>query len=283
MAKKLHNTTQRRPLPRAVHTAGSHSFALVRVNRLVIDEPMAAGVVDRPAWGDFFFAVFPGPVTVEERCGRRYCEHGGLICWSRDSRHYYGNLSEPWLHSCMHFEGPAAEDILDDFPCDTVVPLNDAVLVHTYFGAIHSEIAQHAVPDEAIVRGLVEGLLRSVKRWSPGEQEAPVVPPEYLWLREHIRQHYDEKLRIGDLAALLHISPSKLFGDYRRYFGTSPVNERIRAQMEQARYFMANRTLSISQVALRVGVDSLPYFSRLVRSHFGKSPRALRGELLKGM
>lgn len=77
----------------------------------------------------------------------------------------------------------------------------------------------------------------------------------------------------------MHVSQSTLFKDYKRYFGISPIEERIRAQMEQTRYLMSNRGLTVSQVAFRVGIENLPYFSRLVRTRFGSSPRKLRREL----
>jgi len=256
------------------------SYASLRINRLVIDEHMNAGVVDRAGWGDCFLAAFHSPVTVEDKSGRHVCEHGAVICWDRASRNYYGNLSQPWLHSCMHFEGPAAESILGDFPCDTVLPAADPSLVNGYFEAIHREIAYQSAPDEVIVRNLLECLLRALKRHAGAG--APSIPDAYIALRDYIRQRYDEPLRIADLAAMVRASPSKLFKDYRRHFGTSPIKERIRAQMEQAHYLMANRNLTLTQIARHVGIATLPYFSRLVKSYFGKPPRAVRAECLKG-
>ena len=72
---------------------------------------------------------------------------------------------------------------------------------------------------------------------------------------------------IGELAALYGMSGAHFIRSFRAYFGTTPYHYRKLKQIELARLLLSESSLSVSQIALRVGIDDPLYFSRIFRKH----------------
>ncbi len=51
--------------------------------------------------------------------------------------------------------------------------------------------------------------------------------------------------------------------------------------MRHAAHLLANRNLTISEIALQVGYDDLFHFSKTFKKHFGASPRSYRDDFSK--
>lgn len=259
-----------------VHTSSSHPCSSVRVVRVVVGQPMPAGLVDRAGSDDYFLAAFPGPVTLRDSSGTRTWDGGAVVCWTPDTGHVYGSPDREWMHSCTHIDGPDAASLMGGMPLNRVVPCGDTAFVDRFLAVLYHEVRRPGAPDEVILRNTVESLVRTVASRSDTFAQGTDVPASYLQVRDLLTHDFAQKLTVGELAQALHISTSKFASDYRCYFGTSPIADRLESQMTQARYLLRNRNLTISEVAYRVGIDNLPYFSRMVRKRFGKSPRELR-------
>ena len=87
-----------------------------------------------------------------------------------------------------------------------------------------------------------------------------------------IRDHYDEPLRIDELARLAGLSPSAFHRRFRSVTALSPVQFQKRLRLQQARELLLAGTGDIAAVGHLVGYDSPSQFSREYRRLFGSPP-----------
>ncbi len=77
---------------------------------------------------------------------------------------------------------------------------------------------------------------------------------------------------IEQLAARVGLNRNDLTNGFREAFGVTPHNYGIMVRMEQARGLLREGSLSISEIARRVGFEGYSSFSRAYQARFGHGP-----------
>lgn len=86
----------------------------------------------------------------------------------------------------------------------------------------------------------------------------------------------DEKLNIDAFAASMNLGRTNFYRKMKALTGMTP-NEYVRkARMERAAELLRDRTLTISQVAYKVGIADAYYFSKTFKTYFGITPSQYR-------
>lgn len=97
---------------------------------------------------------------------------------------------------------------------------------------------------------------------------------------DHIEAHLDREIRIADLAGAVGVSAGYLHRAFRQSVGQTPlafVNER---RVRRAQRIIESESVSMIEIALRIGFQSPSHFTRTFRAVTGLSPsryRALAG------
>ncbi len=89
-----------------------------------------------------------------------------------------------------------------------------------------------------------------------------------------LRRRYAEPLRVGDLAAAAHMSPSSLHLHFKQVTSLSPLQYLKLLRLHEARRLMVADGLDAADAGHRVGYESASQFSREYRRCFGAPPRA---------
>lgn len=100
---------------------------------------------------------------------------------------------------------------------------------------------------------------------SPGQQIAKAV----AWLK----QNFSLTLRIDELAANSHMSPSTFRQHFRAIAGMSPVQYQKQLRLQEARQLMLTQSLDAGSAGVRVGYESASQFSREYSRLFGAPPQ----------
>ena len=87
-----------------------------------------------------------------------------------------------------------------------------------------------------------------------------------------IRQHYDQPMRIDDMAELAHMSPSSLHGQFKSLTSMSPLQFQKTLRLQEARRLMLATGMDANLACQRVGYLSASQFSREYARHFGNAP-----------
>lgn len=89
----------------------------------------------------------------------------------------------------------------------------------------------------------------------------------------YIHDHLEEELSLSVIAAYFQKNASFLSAQFGRETGESLTSYIHRVRIETAVRLFNTTGLSVTEVAFRVGIDNLRYFSRLFREQIGVTPR----------
>ncbi len=93
---------------------------------------------------------------------------------------------------------------------------------------------------------------------------------------DYIEAHLGDDFSMAEIAAVAAMSPSWFQSAFRTVMGR-PVFAYVRERrLERARLLLADRRLSLSQIAYTCGFSSHSHMSRLFRARYGVSPRDMR-------
>jgi AraC-like DNA-binding protein len=87
-----------------------------------------------------------------------------------------------------------------------------------------------------------------------------------------LKSHYTLPLRIDDLAAQVHMSPSTFHHHFRALTAMSPLQYQKWLRLNEARRLMLTERLEAATAAFQVGYESPSQFSREYRRVFGAPP-----------
>jgi AraC-like DNA-binding protein len=114
-------------------------------------------------------------------------------------------------------------------------------------------------PEGAVVRqiGLADGNLAHITR-------------AVHWIRDH----HDEAIRVGQLAALAGMSESTFHRHFRAVTRMTPIQYQKAVRLQEARLALVSGGHDVAEAAHAVGYDSASQFSREYRRLFGAPPGA---------
>lgn len=80
----------------------------------------------------------------------------------------------------------------------------------------------------------------------------------------------------AELAERFAVSPSRFHALYHSLYGTSPIDDLIRARIDIAKYSLTSTDQPVAQIAEELGYRNVSHFSRQFKSFAGTSPQAYR-------
>jgi len=89
---------------------------------------------------------------------------------------------------------------------------------------------------------------------------------------DYIQRRYRGRISVKDLAANSYLGESRFFQVFKKYAGVSPLNYVAKFRMEKAKALLTCSHMSVSQVADFLGYESIHYFSRAYKRHYGVPP-----------
>ncbi len=119
-------------------------------------------------------------------------------------------------------------------------------------------------------------------RWQRGNKD--FVRPARGGLSAHqlrritafIEAHLGDEIALVQLAHLVGLSPWHFCRSFKVSTGLPPHRFLVQARVERAKSLLADRTTSVTEVALKLGFGGSSQFSRVFRATVGVSPREYR-------
>jgi AraC-like DNA-binding protein len=100
-------------------------------------------------------------------------------------------------------------------------------------------------------------------------------------LFEHIARHYPEKLSVAGAARLSDMSPPQFMRSFKQVAGMTLVSYLHHVRLSNAARLLRETSLSIAEIASRVGFADQSYFDRRFKKSFGQSPKQFRSGMEK--
>jgi AraC family transcriptional regulator len=92
----------------------------------------------------------------------------------------------------------------------------------------------------------------------------------------YIRDHLDSPIYVTELAEFLDVSTSHFCRAFKTTFGMSTHRYIMEERMARAAELMRETTMSLTDIALEIGMCDQSHLSNLFRRHFGDSPSRWR-------
>jgi AraC-like DNA-binding protein len=94
--------------------------------------------------------------------------------------------------------------------------------------------------------------------------------------RDYARAMFAEPVTLSDLAQVACLSPNHLLRTFRQAFNETPHQFLTECRLQEAKRLLGGDHLSVTEVCLGVGFESLGSFSTLFRKRFGIAPSEWR-------
>jgi AraC-like DNA-binding protein len=99
----------------------------------------------------------------------------------------------------------------------------------------------------------------------------------------HLREHFDEPLRIENIARELGMSVSGFHHHFKSVTAMSPVQFQKQLRLQEARRLMLGEDMDVASAGFRVGYEDPSYFSREYKKLFGAPPQRDIARLRSGL
>ncbi len=94
--------------------------------------------------------------------------------------------------------------------------------------------------------------------------------------RDFMHTHFDQALSLSAVARVACLSPHHFHRLFRTFFGLTPHNYLTTLRLERAKTLLRSTELSVTEICLESGFESLGSFSTLFRRAAGMSPTRFR-------
>ncbi len=88
----------------------------------------------------------------------------------------------------------------------------------------------------------------------------------------YIYEHYTEAVTLEEISRAANISRSEAGRCFNTYMGCSPIEALIKYRLQVAHRLLSETNLTLQEISLECGFNSVNYFSRQFRKNYGYAP-----------
>ena len=96
------------------------------------------------------------------------------------------------------------------------------------------------------------------------------------YIKQYIRDHYNEPINNSKLAAIIHLTPNYLCTLFKKEEKMTVRAYIETVRLERAVFLLITDDMSISDISTEVGYKQPSYFCRVFRSHYHETPSQYR-------
>jgi AraC family transcriptional regulator, arabinose operon regulatory protein len=241
----------------------------------------------RPAGADetIFMHCVEGAGWCELDGRRHEVREGDLIALPPGRPHAYGaDGRRPWTIRWFHLIGDDLPALCEALGVDGATPVrslaDDATLALLFDDALSVlELGYTGAHLLRASRALAHYLAHASWLIRHLPVDAPDADARIARCIEYMRLHMNRPLRLAELAALAHWSPSHFKARFREHTGYGCIDYFIRLRVHAACQLLDTTTLDIQSVAARVGYADPLWFSKAFKGIIGLSPSTYRQKI----
>lgn len=99
-------------------------------------------------------------------------------------------------------------------------------------------------------------------------------------MMDYIHSHYEDKLRLEDIAQAASVSRREALRCFSACFNTTPVAYLNAYRVQQAKALLAQTEETVTVIALKTGFDNSGYFCKVFNKYTGSTPLQFRRSML---
>ena len=215
--------------------------------------------------------------------GKRWMIRKGqmFILFPGEITTYYADKEDPWYYCWFGFQGSSAAKIVESIgftPQTPVLSFGDGESVEKkiieMLGSVSLTLDGQLHRNAEMMDILSKMIWERAKQAGSDSGEAGFSYSEYAV--RYINNHFNEKIRIQELAKHIGISRSYLVKLVRQETGMSPQEYLIAVRMRRAADLLTRSNDPIRLIAAECGYEDALAFSKVFKSNFGQNPSDYR-------
>ena len=225
----------------------------------------------------YLMYMISGNLTVDLPDREAILGAGDYIIFPPQTRYRYIHWnSEQMSYMWVHFTGSGVEEALRRYKLSVYPDINEAKESGSALQRFQSIFDAFSRQDEFRDRELallLERLLISL-----GRRKSEIADKSNALRRSltHIHSGYSSPLRIPELAALENLSVSRYNTLFKKIMDKTPTEYITALRISSATELLVGTDLPIASISSMVGYRDPHFFSRIFKSHTGKSPTEYR-------
>jgi two-component system, response regulator YesN len=104
----------------------------------------------------------------------------------------------------------------------------------------------------------------------------PSAHPEINRIVDYIQSHYDKEITLKSMAELVSLDEHYLSGLFSRKMGCTLIHYLHKVRIDQARFYLLQSTLTVGEIAERVGFANTAYFVKIFKRWTEQTPSEFR-------
>ena len=221
--------------------------------------------------------IFKSDALVKTEIGLTDVSAGDCLLLSPNFPHYLRAKKGEWSFDAISFKGSDASRLVSQIGIDTNAILKPHQIFFTdaIFEKLAKEVRATDLHWERMVYCLVDELLSKIVRFA--KQDFVLSMPDHSQklreLRTEVHESFSKPWTIGQMASKMGLSASRFASLYKQEFSTSPTEDLIRTRIDQAKKMLSTTKVSVKQVSLACGFESVHYFHRAFKRRNNITPK----------
>jgi AraC-like DNA-binding protein len=226
---------------------------------------------------DYTLYFFKSAVLVNTKLGLHETSPGDCLLLSPGFPHHIKSKGLEWSYDSLSFKGSDASRLISQIPFETNEVLSplQSYFVDSLLEKISKECRALDMHWERIVACTVDELLTKIIRFS--KQDFVLSMPDHSQklrdLRTEVHESFHLPWTIKSMAEKLNLSSSRFASLYKQEFKTSPTEDLIKTRIEQAKKMLSATKVSVKQVSVACGFESVHYFHRAFKKRIDITPK----------
>ncbi len=216
--------------------------------------------------------------------GREYhLEKGDVFLIPPETEAWYeADQKNPWFYSWVGFRGLRAKECMDNAGFSLKKPVRRLKNIDYIKKLIEKILEEFQLSYKCELRRnaylllILSELVDAYTKETSGKAQSYPGSVYANQVIDYINQHYNEKIRIADLATYIGVNRSYLTSSFKKNTGYSPQEYLVLLRMYKAASLLKNTDMSVSTVAASVGYGDQLAFSKMFKKYYGVSPKLFR-------
>jgi AraC-like DNA-binding protein len=195
---------------------------------------------------------------------------------------YKPDKNSGWEEYWVGFRGRYSEDLMSKgffLPEKPIVAVGFNKSLLSLFNKLIETIIECKTGYHQVAAGITLQILGLIHGISTSEEQITDPTHKLISKAQFILQNsLEDPVQMELLAKDLAMSYSKFRKAFKEITGESPNQYHLNLRLQKAKELLINTSLSINEIAMETGFDSLFYFSKLFKKKTGKSPKSFRNQ-----
>ncbi|MUT67695.1 AraC family transcriptional regulator [Paenibacillus sp. NEAU-GSW1] len=224
-------------------------------------------------------------------------EGQGFLITPNTLVHYAANETDPWTYSWIGFDGLHARAFMQRAGLSVSQPVFNAAKppssppgtgaswfddAHRLLMVANDDNAADVLHQSLLYRYIAELISCSEQSGASDAKDTKRSGSKVAYLDKaisFIENQYSQKTTVQDIAQAVGLDSTYLSALFKQHFGLSLQSFLLQFRMNRAAELLANKALTISDIARSVGYTDPFVFSKMFKKSIGSSPRAYRENL----